>query len=129
MKTVVALCLLLLAGCARHIALEPSPAHSARILLATCPSGEPAVDLWEVRYSRNESRRFRARDKDGLEDVFLRPGAYQVEAGCNRGKTQCGRMKGWLHIDGAPTTRFTVEAGDELVLDCNPETAELVLRR
>ena len=130
MKNLLPVCLLILAACSPRITLTETPATSATLKPALCESGEAAVTLWEVTsLLTGESHAFRLGKGAYVGEVYLRPGRYEIEAGCNRGKNACGELKGWFHLDGAPTIRLTLEAGARITLDCEATSAALVVRR
>src|SRR5688500_15792204 len=109
MRILLAICLLMLCSCASRISLTGGDNISAALTAATCDSGTPAITLWRVT-SRltGESHEFRLTDPPHSTPVFVKPGTYEVEAGCNRGRSGCGHLKGWLHLDGAPTIALSV---------------------
>ena len=130
MKIFAATCLLVLCGCAARISLTGGANSSAFVGAATCDSGEPAVTFWRITsLLTGETEEFRLTDPPRSAPVYLKPGAYEVEAGCNRGRNECGDRKGWLHLDAAPTIKLSVGPGDRVTLDCNAATAALVIRQ
>lgn len=130
MRTLVAISLFLLCGCTSRISLVGGDDTSAVLAVATCASEEPAVRLWRVTSrATGETRHFPLLDPPHGTPVFLKPGAYEIEAGCNRGRNECGDLKGWLHLDGAPTVKAAFGPGERVQLDCNAATAELIVVR
>jgi len=75
-----------------------------------------------------ETREFRVGTSDYRHPVYLRPGSYQIEAGCNRSGDQCGFLKGWLHMDRAPTIKARLAPGESLEIECKGASPELILR-
>ena len=130
MKTIFVILLLMLCGCASRISLTGGDSTWTVLTPATCDTGEAAVTLWRIT-SRltGETQEFRLNQAPRKLPIFVKPGAYEVEAGCNRGRNECGNLKGWLHLDGAPTILLSVGPGESLEVDCNAATADLSIRR
>lgn len=130
MRTLLAILLVMLCGCASRISLTGGDSTSAVLSAGTCDSGAPAITLWRVT-SRltGETQEFRLTDPPHSAPVFVKPGSYEIEASCNRGRNECGHLKGWLHLDGAPTISLSVGPGERVQLDCDSATADLVVRR
>ncbi len=126
MKRCAAIGVLLLAGCGSRFAAVPTSLHTASLVPSQCESGEPAVTLWAITaLATGETKEFNLAEPPVSGPVHLRPGRYEIEAGCNRSTDSCGRMLGWVHLDGAPTARVKIAAGEQVRVDCDASTAAL----
>lgn len=131
MRFLAATFLSLTVGCAR-ISIDQGDHNSAMVLPAKCDSGEPAVYLMSVS-SRltGETKRFPWVDEVRTSPVFVEPGTYEIEVGCSRSRTECGRSQGlpWLYADSGPRVQVSLAAQERVELDCDGATSAIEIRK
>lgn len=121
----------MLFGCAR-ISLTEGDSGFASIIPAMCDTGEPAVNLMSIT-SRltGETRRLPWVKATRTSPIFVKPGTYEIEVGCSRGKTECGLSKGlfWVYMDSGPRVTVSLDASQRVELDCDGANSAIKVLR
>ncbi len=123
-NNLLAFALLLLAGCANsgRMGLAATSSLTAALVPARCENGDPATTFWSVRSMLTGEHLNLMGPNEFSGTVFLKPGNYQLEAGCNRGVRKCGLGRGFAYVDGAPTLRIKAASSSTLFVDCDPSS-------
>jgi len=115
---------ILLSACAARVSLAPLGDDSATLRSAQCATGGYAVEIDSVTALINGAEfnnRAGPRGEAQFAALHLRPGRYEIQALCVRGRNGCGlEHAAMIYIDSGPSYRVRATSNASLIADCDP---------